>query len=412
MTKQIDHNMPSITPDRDQVEAFKSTRTHTPSSSSTVSKAPVKTTADTQPIKETGSSTLSKLSTLLIYVLIAGAGYWVYLQDIKTTAIINSAEQRIAGLERQLSATGEEMGESAVEMKVRIETLGKTSDKLWQEMDKLWASAWRKNQSQIKKLIKETKTLTNLSTTQHQSVTTTVASIKDLSDKQVATEFSIDALKEQLKQGNAEWKAELKILKATVSDLFTELKGVGLIPKGKTKGYFQEEMVQAKAVFTNGQRIIDCAQQNQHASEFIAVIEQAMELGQLSKNRAIKIEQKLLQHKKLEDEVKTIKADIKGIEVKRDELVQQARENISNDEARQVIIERLRLVLMQSYQAYLRADQRACIAAIENLWQKYAVTAKEIETERDTAAEQLQGFLVELGYDVQGCTSVAGGRKS
>jgi hypothetical protein len=191
--------MPSITPDRDQVEAFKSTRTHTPSSSSTVSKVPVKTTADTQPIKQTSSSTLSKLSTFLIYLLIAGAGYWVYLQDIKTTAIINSAEQRIAGLERQLSATGEEMGESAVEMKVRIETLGKTSDKLWLEMDKLWASAWRKNQSQIKKLQKETKSLTNLSTTQRQSVTTTLATIKDLSDKQVATEFSIDALKEQLK---------------------------------------------------------------------------------------------------------------------------------------------------------------------------------------------------------------------
>jgi len=199
LTKQIDHNMPSITPDRDQVEAFKNTRTHTPSSSSTVSNAPVKATADTKPIKQSGSSTLSKLSTLLIYILITGAGYWVYLQDIKTTDIINSAEQRIAGLERQLSATGEEMGESAVEMKVRLETLGKTSDKLWQEMDKLWASAWRRNQSQIKKLQKETKTLTNLSTTQRQSVTTTLATIKDLSDKQVSTEFSIDALKEQLK---------------------------------------------------------------------------------------------------------------------------------------------------------------------------------------------------------------------
>ena len=48
---------------------------------------------------------------------------------------------------------------------------------------------------------------------------------------------------------------------------------------------------------------------------------------------------------------------------------------------------------------YLRADQRACVAAIENLWRKYAVTAKQIEAKRDAAAVQLQKFLVELGYE-------------
>ncbi len=200
MTKQIDHNMPSITPDKDQVEAFKNTRTYSsipPSSSdtySTNSRAQVK-----QEQKTASSSMLSKFSTLLIYVLISCAAYWVYQQNIKTNAIIASAEQRIASLEHQLSATGEEMGESAIEMKVRIETLGKTSDKLWEEMDKLWASAWRKNQSQIKALRKSNTSLTDLSNTQRKEVTSTLASIKEMNDKQVSTEYSIDALKEQLK---------------------------------------------------------------------------------------------------------------------------------------------------------------------------------------------------------------------
>jgi len=63
-----------------------------------------------------------------------------------------------------------------------------------------------------------------------------------------------------------------------------------------------------------------------------------------------------------------------------------------------VIVERLGKVLFDSYRHYLRADQRACIAAIENLWSKYAVTAKQIEAERDEAAQALQAFLVELGY--------------
>jgi len=192
--------MPSITPDRDQVEAFKNTRTHSPASASSIdNESTLQNVVKPQTKEASSSSTLSKLSTLLIYSLIGGAAFWVYQQDLKTNAIISSAEQRIAGLERQLSATGEEMGESAVEMKVRIETLGKTSDKLWDEMDKLWASAWRKNQSQIKSLQKSNKSLTNLSSTQRQSVTSTLATIKEISDKQVAAEFSIDALKEQLK---------------------------------------------------------------------------------------------------------------------------------------------------------------------------------------------------------------------
>jgi type I restriction enzyme M protein len=36
---------------------------------------------------------------------------------------------------------------------------------------------------------------------------------------------------------------------------------------------------------------------------------------------------------------------------------------------------------------------------IENLWGKYTVMTKTIEVDRDEAAEQLQAFLVELGYE-------------
>jgi type I restriction enzyme M protein len=114
---------------------------------------------------------------------------------------------------------------------------------------------------------------------------------------------------------------------------------------------------------------------------------------------AERIEAQLARHKQLEDEARNLKALIKSTEQSRDQLVEQARMKISTDEARQVIIERLRIVLMESYQQYLRADQRACIAAIENLWNKYAVTAKQIEAEREEATKKLQSFLVELGYE-------------
>ena len=112
-----------------------------------------------------------------------------------------------------------------------------------------------------------------------------------------------------------------------------------------------------------------------------------------------RIDAQLKRHKVLEDEAKTLKAYIKGTTEKRDALVAQARTKISADEARVIIVERLGKVLMASFQHYLRADQRACVAAVENLWRKYAVTAKQIEVQRDAAATQLQAFLVELGYE-------------
>lgn len=114
---------------------------------------------------------------------------------------------------------------------------------------------------------------------------------------------------------------------------------------------------------------------------------------------AERLEAQLTRHKTLEDEARTLKVLIKSTEAKKNELVEQARLKISTDEARQVIVERLGQVLFSSYRHYLRADQRACVAAIENLWGKYAVTAKQIEAERDQAAAELQGFLVELGYE-------------
>jgi len=114
---------------------------------------------------------------------------------------------------------------------------------------------------------------------------------------------------------------------------------------------------------------------------------------------AAAIEKRLAAHKALEDKARALKAAIRSTDKKQEELVEAARAKISRDEARQVIVERLGRLLLESYRTYLRADQRACVTAIENLWNKYAVTAKEIEAERDAASKQLREFLVELGYE-------------
>ncbi|MBX9902799.1 MAG: N-6 DNA methylase [Burkholderiales bacterium] len=110
-------------------------------------------------------------------------------------------------------------------------------------------------------------------------------------------------------------------------------------------------------------------------------------------------EQKLGRHKTLEDEAKQLKADLRATEKKKEELVAAARAKIDRDEARRVILDRLHRLLLQTYEGYLRADQRACQTALENLWSKYAVTAKQIEARRDAEAAKLKAFLTELGYE-------------
>jgi predicted RecB family nuclease len=60
---------------------------------------------------------------------------------------------------------------------------------------------------------------------------------------------------------------------------------------------------------------------------------------------------------------------------------------------------RARWELTAQFDGYLRQYQRSFIAAVENLWDKYAVTTKQILAERDQEAAQLDSFLKELGYE-------------
>ena len=114
---------------------------------------------------------------------------------------------------------------------------------------------------------------------------------------------------------------------------------------------------------------------------------------------AASAEARLVRHKSLEDEARQLKAELRATEKRQEDLVAAARAKIDRNTARGVILARLHRILVQTYEGYLRADQRACIAALENLWSKYAMTAKAIKTKRDTEAAKLKTFLKELGYE-------------
>ncbi len=111
------------------------------------------------------------------------------------------------------------------------------------------------------------------------------------------------------------------------------------------------------------------------------------------------IGEKLARHQALLDEQRTLQSELRATEKKQEELVAAARKKINADEARRVILARLHRVLIETYESYLRADQRALLAAVENLHAKYAVTAQTIEQNRTAATAKLKMFLKELGYE-------------
>ncbi len=111
------------------------------------------------------------------------------------------------------------------------------------------------------------------------------------------------------------------------------------------------------------------------------------------------VDERLKGHAELERGLKDLKAGIRKVENKMDELVAQAREKITEEEAKKLILQRFHKELLATYDDYLRQYLRGFIAAVDTLWDKYAVTLNDILSDRDREAEQLNEFLVELGYE-------------
>ena len=136
-----------------------------------------------------------------------------------------------------------------------------------------------------------------------------------------------------------------------------------------------------------------------NAQARLAKKEKRLAEAEACKAEAAAIEQRLARHKAVEDEARQLKNDLRANEKKQQELVAAARAKIDSEEARKVILDRIHRLLVETYSGYLRADQRACVAALESLYTKYAVTAKAIEGARDGAAARLKAFLTESGYE-------------
>lgn len=103
-------------------------------------------------------------------------------------------------------------------------------------------------------------------------------------------------------------------------------------------------------------------------------------------------------HVDLENELKDCRKKLREIEVSKESLADKAREQISNDDARRLICERWLKTLHDTVNVYLEAHTRRLQQAVELLYEKYSVTLTSLIEERDAATEELENYLIELGY--------------
>ena len=64
----------------------------------------------------------------------------------------------------------------------------------------------------------------------------------------------------------------------------------------------------------------------------------------------------------------------------------------------ELVLSILKADLEKELDRYVAAHRQKVVAAVENEWDKYRMTLRDIELERDAVKGRLDGFLKELDY--------------
>jgi chromosome segregation ATPase len=177
-----------------------------------------------QPMKKTLASGLSKAAVnkpsnglyavlVLIIAMLAFLSFQLYAQATKLDA-------RVMELEGRLSNTDESLSQSGVAMQVAFKELKDRVLEQNAQIDKLWSSAWKKNQSEIESQGKRIDSLSKTVKTQMTNIDKLVKT-----DADYAAEMKvITARTETLSTMDASIKEQAKLLSALNSKLETMVK--------------------------------------------------------------------------------------------------------------------------------------------------------------------------------------------
>ena len=100
----------------------------------------------------------------------------------------------------------------------------------------------------------------------------------------------------------------------------------------------------------------------------------------------------------LKKEIKEAKKRLKELQKKFIKCLHEAREVLSDGEYQELVLDILNEKLSGHLESYVTAHRQEVVAAMENWWDKYRVTLRDIEGERERATNKVSGFINRLGY--------------
>jgi type I restriction enzyme M protein len=71
---------------------------------------------------------------------------------------------------------------------------------------------------------------------------------------------------------------------------------------------------------------------------------------------------------------------------------------LSEDDAKRLILKKLHDIANTELLRYLNAEKRSLIAAVDNLWDKYAVSSQILEQQREQTLTAFSQFMTQLKY--------------
>jgi type I restriction enzyme M protein len=96
--------------------------------------------------------------------------------------------------------------------------------------------------------------------------------------------------------------------------------------------------------------------------------------------------------------LKKDKAALEARIARTDALLTEIGGQITPEQARQLILKKIFDIAYAELNRYLSAEKRVLIAGVENLWDKYAVSRRQLEQACGSTLKKLDGFLSGLGY--------------
>lgn len=179
-------------------------------------------------------------------------------------------------------------------------------------------------------------------------------------------------LESEIKNINAEHKEDLKRLQA-----LTKTTSSGNHSKGSI-GWMKE-------------RGMDTTE----AEAELAALQQT--LGPVEK-RLTKLEAEVAPYKEIKSDLNAAKKKVKALKQQLSDRLEEAHTTVGPEQAHRLVMDLLKSDLRVEVQSRVATRRQALIAALENWWDKYRVTLRDVEAERDDAKARLDGFMKELGY--------------